>query len=175
MLVSFLLSAAFFAPAGFAASAPRAVEVEEKVVEPELEDAASVGESEDAREMLRKNMQDLAQSHLDHAILEAQLEKLAEVYDSRGNDQRVREVLDCPHYTRPETVEGLPVPAELLTGDHAAVRRWRLKQALGRTWLRRPDLLARRRLSAEEEALLAEFRAEIESAAALRGGILRGS
>jgi hypothetical protein len=100
MLVSFLLSAAFFAPAGFAASAPRAVEVEEKVVEPELEDAASVGESEDAREMLRKNMQDLAQSHLDHAILEAQLEKLAEVYDSRGNDQRVREVLDLQERER---------------------------------------------------------------------------
>jgi tRNA (guanine37-N1)-methyltransferase len=82
--------------------------------------------------------------------------------DSAAEDSFSAGLLDCPHYTRPETVEGMSVPVELLAGDHAAVRRWRLKQALGRTWLRRPDLIERRRLSAEEEALLAEFRAEIE-------------
>ena len=69
-------------------------------------------------------------------------------------------LLDCPHYTRPEEVDGLRVPAVLLSGDHAAIRRWRLKQALGRTWQLRPDLLERRRLSAEEQGLLAEYIAE---------------
>jgi tRNA (guanine37-N1)-methyltransferase len=69
-------------------------------------------------------------------------------------------LLDCPQYTRPEQVDGMAVPSVLLGGDHEAVRRWRLKQALGRTWLRRRDLLAARRFTAEERELLEEFRAE---------------
>ena len=69
-------------------------------------------------------------------------------------------LLDCPHYTRPEVYEGRAVPAVLLSGDHAAIARWRLKQALGRTWLRRPDLLAARGMSEEETLLLDEFRRE---------------
>lgn len=69
-------------------------------------------------------------------------------------------LLDCPHYTRPEVVDGLAVPQVLLSGDHEAIRRWRLKQALGRTWLRRPDLLESRGLDAEEQALLDEFKSE---------------
>lgn len=69
-------------------------------------------------------------------------------------------LVDCPQYTRPEVADGLGVPEVLLGGDHAAVRRWRLKQALGRTWLRRPELLASRNLTAEEGLLLAEFRSE---------------
>lgn len=69
-------------------------------------------------------------------------------------------LLDCPQYTRPESVDGLRVPEVLSTGDHAAVRRWRLKQALGRTWLKRPQLLAQRELTQEERELLAEFEAE---------------
>jgi tRNA (guanine37-N1)-methyltransferase len=69
-------------------------------------------------------------------------------------------LLDCPHYTRPETAGGLTVPTVLLSGDHAAIRRWRLKQALGRTWSRRPELLAKKALSAEERALLDEYIAE---------------
>jgi tRNA (guanine37-N1)-methyltransferase len=69
-------------------------------------------------------------------------------------------LLDCPHYTRPEVYAGTSVPAELTSGNHARIRRWRLKQSLGRTWQRRPDLLAVRRLTAEETALLAEFREE---------------
>lgn len=72
-------------------------------------------------------------------------------------------LLDCPHYTRPESADGMPVPPVLLSGDHEAIRRWRLKQALGRTWQRRPELLKERSLSAEEEALLKEFRAETGS------------
>ena len=69
-------------------------------------------------------------------------------------------LLDCPQYTRPETYSGRQVPEVLLSGHHANIRRWRLKQALGRTWLRRPDLLAARKLSAEEERLLEEFKRE---------------
>jgi tRNA (guanine37-N1)-methyltransferase len=67
-------------------------------------------------------------------------------------------LLDCPQYTRPETYRGETVPGVLLSGHHENIRRWRLKQALGRTWLRRPDLLAVRRLNDEESRLLEEFR-----------------
>ncbi len=80
--------------------------------------------------------------------------------DSASQDSFMAGLLDCPHYTRPETVGGRRVPAVLLGGHHDEIRRWRLKQALGRTWLRRPDLLARRQLSEEETALLAEFLSE---------------
>jgi tRNA (guanine37-N1)-methyltransferase len=69
-------------------------------------------------------------------------------------------LLDCPHYTRPEVYEGSVVPDVLLSGNHEKIRRWRLKQALGRTWQRRPDLLETRVLSSEEADLLAEFRRE---------------
>ena len=69
-------------------------------------------------------------------------------------------LLDCQHYTRPETVEGKGVPPVLLSGDHAAIERWRRKQSLGRTWLRRPELLAGLELDAESAQLLAEFQAE---------------
>ena len=67
-------------------------------------------------------------------------------------------LLGYPQYTRPEEISGRSVPAPLLSGDHARVRRWRLKQALGRTWLRRPDLLEARRLSDAEMRLLEEYR-----------------
>jgi tRNA (guanine37-N1)-methyltransferase len=67
-------------------------------------------------------------------------------------------LLDCPHYTRPEVYEGSTVPEVLLSGNHERIRRWRLKQALGRTWQRRPDLLETRALSSEEADLLGEFR-----------------
>ena len=66
-------------------------------------------------------------------------------------------LLDWPHYTRPEEVEGLKVPAVLAGGDHAAIRRWRLKQALGRTWQRRPDVLQRLTLTGEQQTLLSEW------------------
>lgn len=71
-------------------------------------------------------------------------------------------LLDCPHYTRPELLDGVTVPEVLLSGDHEKIRRWRLKQSLGRTWLRRPDVLENRQLSAEEKALLDSFIAEQE-------------
>jgi tRNA (guanine37-N1)-methyltransferase len=70
------------------------------------------------------------------------------------------ELVDWPHYTRPPSVEGREVPAVLSSGDHAAIERWRLQQALGRTWLRRPELLERRGMNDGERALLEEFKIE---------------
>lgn len=80
--------------------------------------------------------------------------------ESAAQESFVHGLLDCPQYTRPEVYEGARVPEVLLSGHHAQIARWRLKASLGRTWQRRPDLLERRILSAEEQALLAEFRAE---------------
>ena len=85
--------------------------------------------------------------------------------ESAVADSFVAGLLDHPHYTRPESMAGTTagtgkVPEVLLSGDHAQVARWRLKQALGRTWLRRPDLIARRALSETERQLLEEFLAE---------------
>jgi tRNA (guanine37-N1)-methyltransferase len=79
---------------------------------------------------------------------------------SVDDESHVAGLLDCPHYTRPETFGGQRVPAELLSGDHARIGRWRLKMALGRTFERRPDMLVRRALSADERTLLQEFLAE---------------
>ncbi|MFT8209896.1 MAG: tRNA (guanosine(37)-N1)-methyltransferase TrmD [Symbiopectobacterium sp.] len=72
-------------------------------------------------------------------------------------------LLDCPHFTRPEVLEGMEVPPVLLSGNHAEIRRWRLKQSLGRTWLRRPELLKSLALTDEKTALLAEFQREHQS------------
>ena len=84
--------------------------------------------------------------------------------DSAVADSFVAGLLDHPHYTRPEVLSDAggerKVPEALLSGDHAQVARWRLQQALGRTWLRRPDLIARRALSEQERELLEEFLAE---------------
>ena len=66
-------------------------------------------------------------------------------------------LLDCPHYTRPERHEWGEVPAVLTSGDHAAIARWRRQQALGRTWQRRPDLLARLPLEEKDKKLLLQF------------------
>jgi len=69
-------------------------------------------------------------------------------------------LLDCPHFTRPEEYQGARVPDVLLSGDHERIRRWRLKQALGRTWRRRPELIEQRPLNREEANLLDEYRQE---------------
>ncbi len=82
--------------------------------------------------------------------------------DSAGQDSFTDGLLDHPHYTRPEVIDGEPVPPVLLSGDHAAIRRWRCKQALGRTWLRRPELLQGRPLDEEQQRLLQEFIREHE-------------
>ena len=66
-------------------------------------------------------------------------------------------LLDCPHYTRPEDIAGLRVPDVLLSGHHGDIAKWRRKQALGRTWLRRPELLEKQKLSVGDQILLDEF------------------
>ena len=80
--------------------------------------------------------------------------------ESAAEDSFADGRLDCPHYTRPSVWRDLAVPAELLSGDHESIRRWRLKQSLGRTWQRRPELLNERQLSSEEQGLLGEYIAE---------------
>lgn len=97
------------------------------------------------------------------AVIDAVVRQLPGVLNdaqSAMQDSFVNGLLDCPHYTRPEVYEGEAVPPVLLSGHHADIERWRLKQSLGRTWLRRPELLEGRALSAQEQKLLAEFRAE---------------
>lgn len=79
---------------------------------------------------------------------------------SAEEDSFVNGLLDCPHYTRPEVLENMHVPAVLMSGHHEEIRRWRLKQSLGRTWLRRDDLLQRLALTDEQTRLLAEFQTE---------------
>jgi tRNA (guanine37-N1)-methyltransferase len=82
--------------------------------------------------------------------------------ESASQDSFAEGLLDCPHYTRPEVYEGVAVPPVLVSGNHADIAKWRLKQALGRTYRRRPDLLAKRSLSAAEATLLEEFKKEAE-------------
>jgi tRNA (guanine37-N1)-methyltransferase len=85
-----------------------------------------------------------------------------------GNAQSAQEdsfsdgLLECPHYTRPEEIDGLTVPQVLLNGNHKEIERWRLKQKLGTTWARRPDLLNAKPLTAIEQALLDEYISEFK-------------
>ncbi len=75
----------------------------------------------------------------------------------------VHGLLDTPHYTRPEVYEGMAVPAVLMSGNHADIMRWRRKQALGRTWQKRPDMLVDQPLSGDNQKLLDEFKAELKT------------
>ena len=100
-------------------------------------------------------------------LMDAIVRQLPGVLNDAGSaeqDSFVDGLLDCPHYTRPEVYEGISVPDVLLSGNHAEINRWRLKQALGRTWQRRPELLASRQLTKEESRLLASFQKEQDSA-----------
>ncbi|MGF1693814.1 tRNA (guanosine(37)-N1)-methyltransferase TrmD [Photobacterium kagoshimensis] len=78
-------------------------------------------------------------------------------FASAEEDSFANGLLDCPHYTRPEMLDGQEVPKVLLSGNHKDISRWRLKQSLGRTWLRRPELLENLALTDDQEFLLAEF------------------
>ncbi|MFT5139921.1 MAG: tRNA (guanine37-N1)-methyltransferase [Lysobacterales bacterium] len=82
--------------------------------------------------------------------------------ESALQDSFMDGILDHPHFSRPECIESLVVPPVLLSGDHEAIRRWRRKQALGRTWLKRPELLDKTELDEEARLLLNEFRREME-------------
>jgi tRNA (guanine37-N1)-methyltransferase len=83
--------------------------------------------------------------------------------ESAQEDSFMDGLLDYPHYTRPEEIDGLQVPDVLVGGHHADIRRWRHKQALGRTWLRRPELLDLQQLDTEQQALLNEFISEYKA------------
>lgn len=77
---------------------------------------------------------------------------------SAEQDSFMNGLLDCPHYTRPATIDGMDVPAVLLGGNHRDIEQWRRKQSLGKTWLKRPDLLEKINLSETDKQLLAEFK-----------------
>ncbi len=126
--------------------------VDERLVESEIDEELSLGDfvlsgGEIAAAALIDAMARLLPGALGHE-------------DSAREDSFADGLLDCPHYSRPEVIEGKAVPKVLLSGDHAAIRRWRLKQALGRTYLRRPELLEGRHLSEEQQTLLEEYLAE---------------
>ncbi len=123
--------------------------VDERLIEEEIDEEWSIGDyvlsgGELAAMVLIDAMARLLPGVLGHE-------------DSADQDSFTNGLLDCPHYTRPEVIEGKAVPAVLLSGDHKAIARWRLKQSLGRTWRRRPDLLAAIELDREQQALLQEF------------------
>jgi tRNA (guanine37-N1)-methyltransferase len=87
--------------------------------------------------------------------------ELSAIEDSFANG-----LLDCPHYTRPENLNGMQVPEVLLSGNHELIRKWRLKQSLARTWQRRPDLINNLALTEEQQKLLAEVKHQDQVAAA---------
>ena len=123
--------------------------IDERLIEAEIDEEWSIGDyvlsgGEPAAMVLLDAMIRLMPGALGHE-------------DSAREDSFMSGLLDHPHYTRPEVIAGRRVPAILLSGDHQAIARWRLKQALGRTWLRRPDLLAKHALSERERVLLEEF------------------
>ena len=98
------------------------------------------------------------------AVIDAVVRQIPGALGDEGSAEQesfVHGLLDCPQYTRPEVYEGKAVPQVLLSGHHAQIERWRLKQSLGRTWSRRPELLERRGMSDAERKLLEEFKQEM--------------
>jgi len=83
---------------------------------------------------------------------------------SAQQDSFMQGLLDCPHYTRPEEIDGRTVPQVLLSGNHRNIDRWRLQQSLGRSWLRRPDLIEALNLTEEQKQLLETFKRENDNA-----------
>ena len=130
--------------------------VDERLIETQVDEEWSIGDYVlSGGELAAMVMIDAIVRQLPGALGHAQ---------SAQQDSFFEGLLDCPHYTRPESHQSGAVPQVLLSGDHENIRRWRLKQALGRTWLRRRDLLEGRSLSTEEKALLESFISEGEKA-----------
>ncbi|WP_192035504.1 tRNA (guanosine(37)-N1)-methyltransferase TrmD [Halomonas sp. YLGW01] len=123
--------------------------IDERVVEADIDEEVSIGDYVLSGGELPAMVMVDALARLVPGVLGHQ----ASAEEDSFNDG----LLDCPHYTRPDEIDGRRVPDVLLSGNHAAIRRWRLKQSLGRTWLRRPDLLEGRTLAADQQALLDEF------------------
>lgn len=126
--------------------------VDERLLEAEVDEELSIGDYV------------LSGGELAAAVLVDAIGRLKEGAlgnaESAAQDSFSEGLLDCPHYTRSEELGDDDVPAVLKSGDHAAIRRWRLKQAVGRTWLRRPDVLAQLELDQQARTLLDEFRQE---------------
>lgn len=129
--------------------------IDERVLEHEVDEEISIGDYV------------LSGGELAAAVL---IDAIGRLQDGALNDAQSAEqdsfsdgLLDCPHYTRPETHELGRVPAVLISGDHAAIRRWRRKQALGRTWQRRPDLLQDLKLNLEDQKYLLEFQLDTKN------------
>jgi tRNA (guanine37-N1)-methyltransferase len=130
--------------------------VDERLLDAEIEDQISIGDYV------------LSGGELPAMVLmDALIRRMPGVLndaESAQQDSFANGLLDCPQYTRPEVYESDAVPAVLLSGHHAQITRWRMKQSLGRTWRRRPDLLANLPLSAEQAALLEEYKLESKEA-----------
>jgi tRNA (guanine37-N1)-methyltransferase len=142
---------------GYVIVAGRYEGIDERLVEREIDEEISIGDFVvSGGELPALMLIDALARQLPGALNDA---------ESAVQESFVDGLLDCPHYTRPENFEGMQVPSVLLSGNHAAIARWRLQQSLGRTWQRRPDLLARRTLSRDEQRLLAEYqqRASVDS------------
>ncbi|TVP56919.1 MAG: tRNA (guanosine(37)-N1)-methyltransferase TrmD [Halomonadaceae bacterium] len=128
--------------------------IDERLIQTEVDDEVSIGDFVlSGGELGAMVIMDALTRQLPGALGHAQ---------SAEQDSFADGLLDCPHYTRPEHFQGLGVPQVLLGGNHEAIRRWRLKQSLGRTWERRPDLLAGRSLSQEEGQLLEQYQQEVQ-------------
>ena len=128
--------------------------IDERLIETEVDDEISIGDYVVAGGELPAMV-----------LIEALVRQLPGVLGNDGSaaaDSFSDGLLDWPHYTRPEVYRGGNVPPVLLSGNHDEIRRWRLKQALGRTWMRRPDLLAKRKLNKEEHQLLEQYKRERE-------------
>jgi tRNA (guanine37-N1)-methyltransferase len=123
--------------------------IDERVIETEVDEEWSLGD------FVLSGGELAAQAFID--AIGRQLPGVLGHEASAEEDSFTEGLLDCPHYTRPEVLDGRAVPPVLLSGHHDDIRRWRLQQALGRTWQRRPDLLADKVLTAEQQALLDEF------------------
>lgn len=123
--------------------------IDERVIETEVDEEWSIGDYVlSGGELAAMVMIDAVTRLLPGALGDEQ---------SAQQDSFTDGLLDCPHYTRPEEYEGRRVPDVLVSGNHELIRRWRLKQSLGRTWLRRPELLAQRELDKEQQRLLDDF------------------
>ena len=128
--------------------------IDERLIETEVDDEISIGDYVVAGGELPAMV-----------LIEALVRQLPGVLGNDGSaaaDSFSDGLLDWPHYTRPEVYRGGNVPPVLLSGNHDEICRWRLKQALGRTWMRRPDLLAKRKLNKEEHQLLEQYKRERE-------------
>ncbi|HVO88245.1 MAG TPA: tRNA (guanosine(37)-N1)-methyltransferase TrmD [Casimicrobiaceae bacterium] len=141
--------------AGYVIVAGRYEGIDERLLQQEIDEEISIGDFVvSGGEFPALLLIDALVRHLPGALNDA---------ESAVQESFVAGLLDCPHYTRPEVYEGRRVPEVLLSGNHAAIARWRLQQSLGRTWRRRPELLRQRALSREEQQLLDEYVRSVDS------------